>query len=43
MDKNGKVIIPAKYIYVKYPGFSEGPCFCFRKEVPQWRFLITTA
>ncbi len=38
MDKNGKVIIPAKYIYVKYPGFSEGLAFVSEKKFPNGDF-----
>ena len=32
MDETGKVIIPAKYIYVCYPGFSEGLVFVSTKK-----------
>lgn len=32
MDKTGKVIIPAKYIRIGYPGFSEGLAFVSEKK-----------
>lgn len=32
MDKTGKVVIPAKYIHVRYPGFSEGLAFVSEKR-----------
>ena len=32
MDKTGKVVIPARYVYVEYPGFSEGLAFVSEKR-----------
>lgn len=39
MDKTGKIIIPAKYIRVMYPSFSEGLAFVSEKQASNEDFI----